>query len=210
MSTVESIRTRHDRLKNGGMGNCDVAHLRVACNIPDSIAISNCTLRDHDTPREYNSEEIPIFASYFSVGLTLPLHPFTRSVLQIARICPCQGNGNFYRIVSGFILLGKLIKDTMHPHDLFHLYSMKHEPSYGGFYFQRKSSSAMMFPKMPSNDSAWDKYPLLAVGNWEYGSYEGVSSAPRIARNKASAGALRDCLICHFNAFALCYFCFSN
>lgn len=193
MYAEEPVQTRHERLKNGGMGNCDIPHLREACNIPDSIAVSNCTLRDHDTLRESTSQEIPIFASYFSTGLTLPLHPFTRCVLREARISPCQGNDNFYRVISGFILLGKLIGDEMQPYDLFHIYSLKYERTYGGFYFQRKGKSPIMFPTMPYRDCTWDKFPLLASGNWEYGSAEGPLLVTRIARNKVSIGASGEC-----------------
>lgn len=185
MTEEPNIQSRHPELLNDGVGRCDVPHLRRSRSIPDTILINNCSLKDHDVNRDIDSLEAPFFASYFASGLTLPLHSFTRAVLSHIGITPCQGNGNFYKIINCFIMLGDLIKQNLDPADLFYTFMLKHEPKYHGLYFQRRSNALEILGKLPTNDNTWDKYPLLISGDWEFGSEPVPSSGPRVSKTKA-------------------------
>jgi len=96
------------------------------------------------------------------------MHPFTHDVLEFFQIAPNQGNGNLYRVISLFILLGKLINDELKPADLLHIYHLKYHKANGGFYLQRKAGADELFPKLSDKDATWDKFPLIVSGNWEF------------------------------------------
>lgn len=204
MPEAKMIQTRHSELLNQGIGRCDIAHLRDSCFIPDTISVNNCSLNNHDVIRDIDSLEVPFFASYFASGLTLPLHPFTRAVLTDIGICPCQGNANFYKIINCFIMLAKLIEEELKPADLFCTFMLNYEPKYNSLYFRRRTNAAELLSKLPTNDDSWDKYPLLILGNWEFGSEARHPLAPRVSKTKVLD--LAGTILCSFHYFSSAVF----
>jgi len=102
-------------------------------------------------------------------------------------------------------MLGKLIKEDLQPADLFWTFKVNYEPRYHSVFFRRKPNAPELLGKLSSNEESWDKYPLLVLGDWEFGSESMFLLAPRVAKTKGVELAVQYSV--HSISLVLLYSC---
>ena len=143
---------------------------------------------------------VPKMVCFFEVafdnGLSFPLHPFIKGVLQHFNVCPSQLSPNFWGIL---VVLLVFFRDrglgVPSVALLLYLFSAK-ETAEGFLYFSRRSDAPLVISNLPFSHRLWKgRYFFVSGCNWEYDPLEkddtlGVPVAWTTLEN------LCECLFC--------------
>ena len=109
------------------------------------------------------------FEAAFDNGLSFPLHPFIKNVLQYFNVCTSQLSPNFWGVLVGLLVIfrdkGLGVPSIAMMLDFF---SVK-EVVEGFLYISKWSSASMIISDLLSSHKHWKEcYFFIGGRNWEY------------------------------------------
>ena len=105
----------------------------------------------------------------FDNGLSFPLHPFIKRILQHFNVCPSQLSPNFWGILIGLLVFFRDKGLGVPSIALFlDLFSVK-EATEGFLYLSKRSSTPLIISDLPSSHKFWkERYFFVSGRSWEY------------------------------------------
>ena len=109
------------------------------------------------------------FEAAFDNGLSFPLHPFIKRVLQHFNVCPSQLSPNFWGILIGLLVFFRDKGLGVPSIALFlDLFSVK-EATEGFLYLSKRASAPLIISDLPSSHKFWkERYFFVSGRSWEY------------------------------------------